>query len=461
MHRSPTAQAQSVRRPAKDIAVIASTDVLVVGSGPGGTSAAIGAARSGAEVLLVDRYGCLGGNLTQVGVEGIAWYRQQDTVDVEGVGLEFEERAVAAGAAYPEPQSRSHGISAEGFKVVLDDWIAEEGIRPLLHSWVTDVVMDGSRVTGVVLDGKAGPGAILAECVVDATGDADLAHLAGAPTRLTPREEMMAVTVMFSAVGVDKSRFLSWVRENPGTYADWRNLWEVETTGGPQDEMFSPYLDEPFRRAQADGLIPAGLKGIGGTWSGISDAGEATYLNMIHMDGIDGTDPWDLTRGEIEGRRQAMMALEALRRFVPGFGGAGLRNFGMTIGVRDTRKIVGRTELTGDYVRGQGRTDEAVGIFPEFIDGYGVLVLPTDGRYFQVPFGCLVPQLVEGLLIAGRSVAGDKISHASVRNMMCCTVTGQAAGVAAAMAAASGRRISELDLDRVRARLRQQGVRTT
>ena len=102
----------------------------------------------------------------------------------------------------------------------------------------------------------------------------------------------------------------------------------------------------------------------------------------------------------------------------------------MTLGVRDTRKIIGRYTLTEADVRHQARFEDAIGIFPEFIDGYGKLILPTTGRYFQVPLGILVPRKVENLLVAGRCVAGDKISHAAVRNMMCCTVTGQGAGVA-------------------------------
>lgn len=104
----------------------------------------------------------------------------------------------------------------------------------------------------------------------------------------------------------------------------------------------------------------------------------------------------------------------------------------MTLGVRDSRKIVGKYNLTGEDVCLQGRFEDTVGIFPEFVDGYSILMLPTTGRFFEIPYGCLVPD-VDNLLVAGRCVAGDMVSHAAVRNMMCCTVTGQAAGVAAAL----------------------------
>ena len=449
---------KTVHIPAQTVPVIAETDVLVVGSGPGGLSAAISSARTGVDTMLVERYGCFGGNLTHVGVEGIAWYRRPETVDVEGIGIEFETRAKTQNASYDEPQSTSQGINSQLFKVLADNWVQESGIQPLLHATATDVLRDGNKVTGIVVNSKSGRGAILAKRVIDATGDADLVHMVGAPYRKTPKEEMMAVTVMFAASGVDRARFLDYVRENPMSYMDWGKEWAIETDG-KEDDLFSPYLDEPFDQARRDGLIPAGLKTIGGTWSGISDNGDATYLNMVHMGGYDGTDVWDLTRAEIEGRRQAMLALRALNRYAPGFENADLRNFGMTVGLRDTRKIIGRYNLTEHDVTQQARFDDAIGIFPEFIDGYGRLILPTTGRYFHIPYGALIPQGVDNLLVAGRSIAGDKISHASVRNMMACTVAGQGAGVAAAISIKEGTTTSEVNVDCVQLELKRQGVR--
>lgn len=449
---------KTVSIPAQTIPVLAETDVLVVGSGPGGLSAAISSARAGVETMLIERYGCFGGNLTHVGVEGIGWYRRPETVDVEGIGIEFEQRAKAHQASYDEPQSISQGIQAELFKVLADNWVQEVGIKPLLHATAVDVLRDGNAVTGLVIQSKSGRHAILAKRIIDATGDADIAILAGAPVRKTPKEEMMAVTVMFSCSGVNKARFLDYVRENPMRYMDWGKEWAIQTDG-KEDDLFSPYLDTPFEKARQQGIIPPGLKSIGGTWSGISDAGDATYLNMVHMSGYDGTDLWDLTRGEIEGRRQAMLAIKALQHFAPGFENAGLRNFGMTLGIRDTRKIIGRYNLTEQDVRNQARFDDAIGIFPEFIDGYGLLILPTTGRYFHLPYGALVPQGVDNLLVAGRAIAGDKISHASVRNMMCCTVTGQGAGVAAAVSVKQGVTTAAVKVVDVQAELARQEVR--
>jgi len=127
--------------------------------------------------------------------------------------------------------------------------------------------------------------------------------------------------------------------------------------------------------------------------------------------------------------------------------------------VRDTRKIDAAYNLTSADVRGEARFDDAIGIFPEFIDGYGILILPTTGRYFHVPYRSLLPQGVDNLLVAGRTIGGDKTSHAAVRNMMCCAVAGQGAGVAAAISASSDTPLDRLDIGRVRAELTRQGAR--
>ena len=182
-------------------------------------------------------------------------------------------------------------------------------------------------------------------------------------------------------------------------------------------------------------------------------------MNIVHMDGIDGTDPDDLTRGEIEGRRQAMHAIAALRRYTPGCGGARLRNFGMTLGIRDTRKIDAVYNMTERDVREEGRFDDSIGIYPEFIDGYGILILPTTGRYFQLPYRNLVPKGVRNLLVAGRSSGGDRVSHASTRNMSCCAVLGQGAGIAAALSLHSGYDLDDPDVEAIHKELDRQGVR--
>ncbi len=451
---------KQILEPARQIDVIHETEVLVVGSGPGGLSAALAAARAGVEVTLVERFGCFGGNITVVGVEGMHWYRHEQTVESMGIPKEFEDAAKEAGAAVPESQSLSYEIDSEGFKLVADRMVETAGIHPMLHRAFVAPIMEGDEIRGIITESKAGREAILAKVVIDATGDADIAHRAGAPCQMAPREDLMAASVMFHLAGVDKTAFMEGIKADPQTYADWGGggEWNIETSG-KEDEMFSPFLHKPFAQAIKAGLIPPHLNTIAGTWGAMHDSGELTYMNLVHLAGIDGTDPDSLTAGEIEGRKQAMLAIEALKRFMPGCENARLRNFGMSLGIRDTRKVDTVYSMTELDVREQGRFEDSIGIFPEFIDGYGILILPTTGRYFEVPYRNLLPQGVKNLLVSGRATAGHKVAHAATRNMACCAVIGQGAGVAAALSVQQGRALDALNITDIQTELARQGAR--
>src|ERR1700726_3956170 len=199
---------KKINEPARSLDVVLETDVLVVGSGPGGLAAALAAARAGARTALIDRNGCFGGNITQVGVEGFAWYRHENTVDCEGIGIEFETRAKAMGAAMPEPQSLSHALDAEMFKWVADVLVEEAGVKPLLHRLCVAPIMENGAISGVITESKAGREAILAKRVIDATGDADIAARAGAPYPKPPMERMWGAGVTFSMAGANKKGWL-------------------------------------------------------------------------------------------------------------------------------------------------------------------------------------------------------------------------------------------------------------
>ncbi len=431
---------------------MADTDVLVVGSGPGGLSAAVAAARNNVHTMLVERYGCFGGTVTQASVESIAWYRHDGTVESRGIGTEFEERAKEMGGSHKEPQSCSQALNTEMFKYVADTFIEEAGVVPLLHCFAVAPIMENKTIKGIITESKSGRQAILAKRVIDATGDADIAFRAGAPCRQSTKEELMGVTVTFSCSGVNRNAFLEYIRAHPSSLKDW-----AEKTAGKENNLFSPYLKEPFEKAKAAGEIPEGVD-IAGTWSSITDEGEATYLNMVYLLGVDPTNVWDLTQSEMKGRAQAIWALKALKKYLPGFERARLRSFGASLGTRESRKIIGRYDITYQDVTNQARFDDAIGMVPEFLDGYGIVVIPTTGRYFQVPYGIVVPQNVENLLVAGRCVAGDRLSHVATRSIKCCTVTGQGAGVAASVSLKEHKTCREVDVCKVQETLEKQGV---
>jgi ribulose 1,5-bisphosphate synthetase/thiazole synthase len=446
--------------PPKALPILASCEVLVVGAGPAGLSAALAARRAGADVILLERYGCFGGAITTVGMETLAWYRYEGTIESEGIGVEMERRAAAMGGTVKWPYNDSECLDADFFKVVADHLVRESGIRPILHCYAVDVIFEegSNRLKGIVTESKSGRQVVLAQRIIDCTGDADIAHLAGASYRKTPKDKMLGMTTVFNASGVDKERFLEYTEATPATYADWSRTWQQQTTG-KEEVLRSPYLDKEFDEARAMGVIAQDSTNLGGSWSSLTEAGEANNLNLAHMYGYDPTDVMDLTKAEMQGRADALQALMALKAVVPGFEKAKLRNFAMTIGVRDSRKIIGRYNLTGDDVKNQAKFDDSIGIFPEFIDGYAVLILPSTGRYFEVPYGCMVPLEVDNLLVAGRCVAGDMVSHAAMRNMMACTVTGQGAGVAAAVSLQRNVSTAHVAMADVQGELQRQGVR--
>jgi hypothetical protein len=469
---------KQIEEPSRITPVMAETDVLVVGGGPAGLSASIAASREGVDTMLVERYGCFGGNITQSLVGTIAWYRRAKTVGPGGIGLEFEHKAKEMGGSITtynkditttemgkflerkgllvNGKPTGEILNTEMFKYIADTMVQEANIVPLLHCTVVDVIKEGEKIIGVITESKSGRQAIMAKRIIDATGDADLIHHAGAPYRKDPRSELQRVTLNFSCSGIDTKKlfpyYLKNVREKPGVFAYLRQARELFF----MDELAC--LLEPIDDIKRGIEIPEDIE-IESFWKDYSEAGEIYSFNGVHMEGRDCTDVWDLTKAEIEGRKRIIKAIKGLRRRTPGFEKARLKSIGSSLGTRESRKIIGEYNLTEYNVKNQARFEDSIGICPEFIDGFGQVILPTTGRYFQVPYGIIVPQKIENLLVAGRCVAGDKISHAATRQMVCCAITGQGAGVAAAVSIKNDATCRDVDIVKVQNSLKNQGVR--
>lgn len=425
----------------REVPVIAETQVLVVGSGPAGIAAAVAAARCGAQTMLVERYGCFGGALSVGQVESYTWYFNENTYTAEGISKEIDDRMVACGGTQHDDRGTGNFINPEKYKYMLDCWIAEEGIRPLLHAFVTDVVMEGNVLKGVIVESKSGRGAILADRIVDATGDGDVAARAGADFEQGKDNngQVLPVTMVFGVSGVDTKMFRNYIESNPETT-------NPDTHG----------LKLPFRRAKQDGRWPVDRDG--GAWKELTPNGEFTSLNLTSENGIDGTNVWDLTHAEIMGRQQVMWAVDVLRDYAKemGFENCTLRSMAGQIGIRETRRIRGEYSVCRADVLGHAEFDDTIGVFTTFIDGE---VVSKDDAHFQLPYRMILPKKLENLAVAGRCASCEDDAIQTVRMMVCCATTGQAAGTACALSIKEGVSLRNMDVSKLQAQLVSDGVK--
>ncbi len=449
-------QPRVIREAARDIEVIDDVDVLVVGGGPAGVSAAVAAARVGARTFLVERHGFLGGMWTAGMVLTLAAFNsllRPYRRCVAGVGGEWLARATALGGA-EDNEGFLLNSDPETMKLVADEMLEAAGVSILYHTWGAHPILEDGRVRGAFLENVDGRRAILAQVTIDATGNGDIAARAGAPWEKGQMLQPMTMPFRMGNVRLDRDKD----HLAPATIPIGPDPVVLE---GPLLNTYSSRrLDvdidyAAMRAARRRGELPP----FGGPWFGGLEK-DVVWVNATRVVG-DASVASELTRAEVQGRRDTQSILTYFRDHVPGFERASLLHTSTQIGVRETRRIVGEYTLTEDDIVGGARFDDsiAVGCWPIDIhpsDGHvGVHAMHVPAPY-QIPYRTLVPLDIEGLLIAGRCISVTHEALGSTRIGATCTATGQAAGVAAALSAARGGSPRILSARLLRDALREQ-----
>ena len=415
-------------------------DVIVVGSGSAGSSAAITAARLGARTLLVDRLGFMGGTSTAVLDTFYAFYTPAAEARrvVGGLAWEVVGRLTADGVAFERPNTYGSGTGItydqEALKLLWEQLAEDAGVDLLLHTWATGVRVDDGRTEAVRIWNKGGERTIGAGVIVDASGDADLCAMAGVPfDNAKASGRVQSLSTLFKLANVDVERAASVPKAEL-----WRLMREAAESGA-------------YR-----------LPRIEGSWHRTPFAG-VVLIHMTRIPNVDATDPEQLTRAEVDGRRQVREYHRFLRDRVPGFADAVLVATSPAIGVRESRRVHGDYRLTQEDVL-EGRR------FPDEIALCGAPIEDhhdggdTEWRYvaesgvYGIPYRTLLPVGVDGLLVAGRCFSSTHDAHASARSMATCMAMGQAAGTAAALSVAAGTDPRALGADAVRERLLHDGA---
>jgi len=383
-------------------------DVVVVGGGPGGVCAAVGAAKEGAEVLLIERYGFLGGMATAGLVNPFMPYTIRGERLTSAVFNELLERLEEAGAL----AAGGTVFDDEWMKIVLDRVVQEHGVDLLLHSTFADVEMDGRRITRVQTMGKSGRTRAAGTMFVDSTGDGDLATRAGAPVEIgRPRDGLCQPMTLCFRVG--------------------------NVAGKPSARQLRKELTEIFLAAKEAGEIDLPREDV---LLFATMVPHVFHFNTTRVVKRDATSVVDMTAAELEGRRQVAELFDLFRRRSPRFKDAYLIKTAAQIGVRESRRVMGEYVLTaGEVVEackfadGIARSNYPIDIHNPTGEGT-VIQRPPPDEFYEVPYRCLVPKGVDNLLIGSRCISATHEAHASLRIMPVVAGIGEAAGIAAAWA---------------------------
>ncbi len=471
---------------------IVQKQVVVVGGGPAGFVAAISAARNGAETLLVERFECLGGASTGGLVLGFHTPRvhidakdknayqsvlyQGDQV-VRGIFQEIHDRLLAMGGTVGrkgEATSRPP-FDPELMKLLADQMVQEAGVETWLQTLATDVAMEGDRVVGVVVENKSGRHLLKADVVIDCSGDGDVAALAGASFQFGRPEDgrPMAASTAFITGDVDFERAIAYLKEHPedsgaGDIRQWEEIFRRN------QQISISGLRASVHRAYENGDFPVALRAKthipgAGSIRQVIRMGKVYPSEAIHIWDtvyeLDGTDHKQLTEAIMFSRQYIYDIVQFLRKYIPGFENTHIIETASQFGVRETRRIIGDHVLMADEII-EGRKFEdviarggrALNVHAELGGNPGHWRETIDGRSYDIPYRCLVPSKVEGLLVAGRCISVDHMGLGSVRGIPLCHATGEAAGAAAALAAKERVSPRQVDLRTLQKRLVEQGV---
>ncbi len=422
-------------QPEREIDIIRQVDVLVVGGGPAGVSAAVGAARAGAHTMIIERLGSFGGMWTNglvITLAGFNSWLKPYRRCVEGVTGEWLQRATARGGA---EDNRSWALNSdpELMKLVADEMLLEAEVACLLHTWMADVIMEGSDVKGVLVENVDGRSAIYASVVVDCTGNGDVFARAGAAYNVSEQLQPMTLPIFIGDVNPVgeisyEDEVLIPIGPEPGV------LREPELSDYASRRRDVTVDRKKIAAARANGELPT----FGGPWFG----GMKKHLAWVNTTRVYGSaiNAAELTYAEMEARKDAHSIVNFYIDELGGFENAHIVQTSPTIGIRETRRLIGKSTLTGEDIRAQTVFEDAIALGAWPID-----VHPSQGQSgvhamyvplpYQIPFGTLLPQNIGGLIVGGRCISLDREALGSARVGATCGATGHAAGIAAALAA--------------------------
>ena len=415
----------------KQAEVVGHYQVAVCGGGPSGLIAAIAAARSGASVALIERYGYLGGMATAGTVAPISEFMHEGELISGGIPLEFAEQIAGGKMCAPRGNFVFH---PEAYKLTAQRMVLEAGVELFLHAYVTDCVMEDGKITHIVFESKSGTQALAADYVIDATGDGDVAFRAGVPMQdyNTP---LQPATMYFALRGVDTSGFKGYYPCEAGSsLPEIRALLTERCPDAPQ---------------------------MGGPWC-FAGMGEGTAVINMSRTALNWLDERDATRAECTLREDIETLVSLLRKHVPAFKNAELMMTAPQVGIRETRHIKGVHVLNGEeYLRGEHFAD-AVARCAHPIDIHSTKDNTQSVTYMKqaayLPYRSIIAEGFPNLLVPSRCFSANRQAFASARVQVGVMGLGQAAGVAAAQCAEDGRGVQQADIGRLRATLMDWGM---